>query len=68
MGKLEDAIKALKQYEKHQTHGDYLQVVMTSGEVAVAIKEWTDLYNKFNVRQQAEKLGWLVVEDVGGVK
>lgn len=68
MGVLEDAIKALEEYEKHQTVGDYHKVLHTTAMVGPKLEKFTKLSMKFNTRINAEKLGWVILEDLSNKK
>lgn len=64
MGKLEDAIKALEKYEKNPTEENKQMVAATLLVLQPDMLKWQELTNKFTVWVQAERFGWLIVENL----
>ena len=64
MGKLEDAIKALERYEKNPTPENQAAAAFAVQLITQDIQKFGELCQKFTVRVQAEKLGWLIVENL----
>lgn len=64
MGKLESAIKALKQYEKEPIIANKAIALHEVLEINKDIQEYSELCKRFLVRAQAEELGWMVVENL----